>query len=131
MRGVVAALAVVTMSIAGLAGCGGDEGDRGSTEEFCGLDDKINLGGFDSTDDVTKALDDAVDAAPAEIKADMETVRDTIGDVSDQLPDRVAEDLSQLTPEQSEVLDAFETEEFQQASADIQQFLTDNCGTTN
>jgi ElaB/YqjD/DUF883 family membrane-anchored ribosome-binding protein len=126
MRKTVSGLAVATMSVLGLSGCGG-----GSTEEFCALDERVDLADIDDFDELQDALDDGVDAAPDEIKDDVETVRDTLNEVVDRLEDEGVDSMSDITPEQQEALTDLDTEEFQQASENITQFTEDNCGSAD
>jgi len=125
MRTVVGALAVVAMSVFGLTGCGGG----GSTEEFCALDADVDLADIDDFDELRSALDDGVDAAPDEIKADVETVRDTFADVSSQLEDEGIDKMSEISPENEEAVAALTSEDFRQASENISTFTEENCDT--
>ncbi len=122
MRKTVSGLAVVAMSVLGLVGCGG-----GSTEEFCALDEEINLADIDDFDALRDALDEGVDAAPDEIKDDVETVRDTLNEAIDRLEDEGVESMSDITPEQQEAVADLESEEFTQASENITEFTEENC----
>ncbi|MDQ3164957.1 MAG: hypothetical protein M3Q17_02170 [Actinomycetota bacterium] len=126
MRRVMAMLGVTAVTVLGLAGCGGG----GSTEDFCALETKLNLadsgGDFD---DLDSALDDAVAAAPDEIKGDVEIVRDTFDKIFGQLRDQDVSNLADVTPEQTQALQELNTEEFKQASTNIDQFITENCDT--
>lgn len=123
MRTVVAALAIGAMSVLGLTGCGGG----GSTEEFCAVDEDVNLDELEDFDELRSALDDGVEAAPDEIKDDVETVRDTFEQVAERLEEQGVDSMADVSPEQSEALEDLNTEEFQQASENIQQFTEENC----
>lgn len=123
MRTVVAAVAMAAMSALGLTGCGGG----GSTEEFCAMDEEVNLDEIGDFDELRSALDDGVDAAPDEIKDDVETVRDTFDEVAERLEDQGVDNMDDVTPEQQEALEDLNTEEFQQASEKIQNFTEENC----
>jgi len=126
MRTVVGALAVVAMSVFGLTGCGG-----GSTEEFCALDENVDLSEIDDFDELQSALDDGVDAAPDEIKDDVETVRDTFADVSSQLEDEGIDKMSEISPENEEAVADLTSEDFRQASENISTFTEENCDTAS
>lgn len=127
MRTTVSGLAALSLAVLGLTGCGGG----GSTEEFCGLDDKLTLSASSNFEDLDSALDDAVDAAPDEIKDDVETVRATFDEAFGQLREQGVSDLSAVTPEQGQALQELNTEEFQQASSNIEAFVADNCGSSS
>ncbi|MBA2533178.1 MAG: hypothetical protein H0V23_13940 [Nocardioidaceae bacterium] len=130
MHRMIAALAGGMLSLAGLAACGDGNGSGGgSTEEFCALDETIEFESIDNLDDFDSALDVGVDAAPDEIKDDIEIVRDTMNQLTDQLREDGVEDLTDITEEQARTLQDLSTAEFEDASENIQQFIEDNCDT--
>ena len=120
MRRMIGGLAMA-MSVLGLSACGG-----GSTEEFCAFEAEMN---FDETnlDDLEASLDEAVDAAPDENKDDVEIVRSTFEEVSERLRDQDISDLADVTEEQREAMADLNTEEFQRANENIDQFVKANC----
>ena len=112
----------------GLAACGDDGGDGGdsgdsggSAEEFCSVGDDLDA--FSSTDEIDNdqfqsALDDAVDAAPDEIKDDVETVREAFADVDLSDPQALTD---------PDVQETFTSPEFKEASSNLDAYVKDNC----
>lgn len=129
MRRTLTALAVVAMAAAGLTGCGDGGGGSGSTEEFCSLDETVDINNVKNLNDFDNALDAGVEAAPDEIRDDIEVVRDTISELTDRLREDGVEDLSDITEEQVGVLQDLNSAEFEQASKNITEFVEANCDT--
>jgi len=125
----VTALAVAAMAAAGLMGCGDGGGGSGSTEEFCSLDETIDIDSIENLDDFDNALDAGVEAAPDEIRDDIEIVRDTMTELFDQLRGDGVEDLADITEEQVAALQVLNTPEFERASKNVTDFAEANCDT--
>ncbi|UPK74948.1 hypothetical protein MU582_21360 [Nocardioidaceae bacterium SCSIO 66511] len=99
MRRAGLAVAAAIMAAGTLTACGGGD-------DFC--DAGGDLDSFDPESSETKdAIDDAVDAAPDEIKDDMELLRDVVND---------PESVSEMDPE-----------EVSSASTNITEYVDENC----
>jgi hypothetical protein len=123
MRTRAAAAAAAAACLLALTGCGGG----GSTEEFCALDNRLDLADIDDLGELRATLDEAVDVAPEEIQADVETVRDTLDEVSGRLEDQGIDNLSEATPEQRAGLADLYTGDFQEATENIRRFSDEHC----
>ena len=72
MRRAGLAFAAAIMAAGTLTACGGGD------DEFCDVGNDLEMSDFsEGSDEAKNALDDAVDAAPDDIKGDVETLRDT------------------------------------------------------
>lgn len=108
MRRAGLAVAASMMALASLTACGG-----GSTEEFCDLDSELADVDMQDPDAAQDAMDKAVDAAPDEIKSDVETIADAVGE---------------MDPEDSEAaMEAMSDPEFQEATDNVTKFTEENC----
>jgi hypothetical protein len=98
-------------ALAGLAltGCGGDdESSEGDIEEYCRLTEETNA------EPTPEDFERALDAAPAEIRDDLEIVFDAFRSVED--------------PEDVEAfLAAFEEPEVVEATENLDEFAAENC----
>lgn len=108
-----------------LVACGGDDsggGGGGSAESFCSVSDEIQASDFDASsfdaDQLQQSLDDAVDAAPDEIRSDVETVRDAFAGIDFSDPKTFTD---------PEVLQQLESPELAEASNNIEQYSKQNC----
>jgi hypothetical protein len=98
-------------------GCGGD-----SADDFCSVGDDIEAvdptaEDFDN-DAFQEALGDAADAAPDEIKEDVETLRDAFEGVDLSDPETIGD---------PEVIEKFSDPDLQEAGERITAFTKDNC----
>jgi hypothetical protein len=123
MRTTAAALAVAAAGVLALPGCGGG----GSTDEFCALNDRLDLADIDDLSELQSALDEAVEVAPDDIRDDVETVRDTLDEVAGRLEDQGVDSFSEATAEQREGLAELYTGDFQRATENIRRFSDANC----
>jgi len=113
----VVASAGLLLACTVLVGCGG------STEDFCNVGDDIEAidpadADFDS-DDFQDALADAVDAAPDDIRDDLETVRDAFEGVDLSDPEAIAGD--------PEVMKRLSDPELEEAFGRVSSYTDDNC----
>ena len=94
-------------------GCGDDEeSSAGDIEEYC------RLAGETTANPTPEDFDRALDAAPGEIRDDLEVVFDAFRSVEDP------EDVEAL-------LAAFEDPEVVEASENLEEFAAENCDTTS
>jgi hypothetical protein len=101
-----------------LVACGGDD----SAEEFCSLADELEsidptAADFDA-DEYQQALEDAVEAAPDDIRENLEIVRDTFEDIDLSDPEATAD---------PELVEKLSDPEFSEAGERINTYLEDNC----
>ncbi len=118
-RRLAVGVAAAVLAGTGLTGCGGD-----SSEDFCALADDVqssDLGADANMDDVREALDEAVDAAPDDIKGDVETIRDALDDFDPENMDleNMDEDAMAEMEETSKRVE--------EAGANIEAYVNDNC----
>jgi hypothetical protein len=114
---IVVATVGVLLGCTALVGCGG-----GSTEDFCSVGDDIEAvdptaADFDN-EAFQDALADAVEAAPDDIKADVETLRDAFEGVDLSDPEAIAD---------PDVIEKLSTPDLQEAGNRITAFTEDNC----
>ena len=103
-------LALVALAV---AGCGDDgESAEGDIEEYCRLSAQT------TANPTPEDFDRALDAAPGEIRDDLEIVFDAFRSVEDP------EDVEAL-------LAAFEDPEVVEASENLEEFAAENCDTTS
>ena len=122
MRGAVGAMALI-VSAWGLAGCG----SGGSTEEFCALSADRGVSAASELEELDTFLDAAVDAAPAEIRDDYETIRSIFDLAFAEWRAEGTENVADVTPEQSERMWELHPMELQQAMDNIDAFIQENC----
>lgn len=132
-RRLVVGVAAALLAAAGLTACGDDGGDGGgdsggdsggSAEDFCSVGDDLDAFGASEeidNDAFQSALDDAVDAAPDEIKDDVETVRSAFEDVDLADPEALAD---------PELQEKFTAPEFKEASENLEEYVNKNCEPT-
>ena len=90
MRRAGLAVAAAIMAAGTLTACGG-------SDDFC--DAGGDLDSFDpGSSEVKDAMDDAVDAAPDEIKGDVETLRDFLNDYDPEDPEAAADAAAEVGP---------------------------------
>lgn len=142
--------ATLAAGILVLAGCDSG-GSGGSPEAFCGLADEIqdfedfgenvDLTDFESVsqefDRIDDVLADAVDAAPDEIRDDVELVADMVGDLFAGMrePLRELSENREAASQNPEILQALqdaqpteeEQEQLQDATQRIEQYIEDEC----
>ncbi|NNE73420.1 MAG: hypothetical protein HKN26_07140 [Acidimicrobiales bacterium] len=76
-------------------------------------------------DSLLSLINQTIDRAPREIKGSFEVVRDTFKKMRDTITD---EDFNIMDPANEELLAELESEEFLQASEDIDRYLEEECG---
>jgi len=114
----------VLLAGSALVACGGDDsgGGGGSAESFCSVSDELQASDFDASsfdaDKLQQSLDDAVDAAPDEIRSDVETVRDAFEGIDFSDPKTFTD---------PEILQQLESPELEEASNNIEQYSKQNC----
>ena len=117
-RRLAVGVAAAVLAGTGLTACGG-----GSNEDFCALADDVESSNLDANnmDDVKSVLDDAVDAAPDDIKGDVETIRDALEDLD---PENM--DLENM--DEDAMAEMEETgKKVEEAGANIEAYVKDNC----
>jgi len=135
------ACSIVGVAVFGgaLSACGGGGGGGGGSQQafcdalkndkkvFSDLSNQSDLTDTQSLQLTTKALDDLVSKAPAEIKSDMQAVDKAVKDsfaLLGQLSDFTNQDkLSSLDKKFSD-----ENKNIEQASANVEKFAKDKCG---
>lgn len=151
-------MALLAAAVLALAACdNGGNGDGvsaggGSSEAFCGLADEVqgleDLGeGIDPTDfgalegqldEFNRVLDDAVDAAPDEIRDDVELVASTVNEMFEAMrgplqelsenPEAAAQNPEIFQQLQEAAPTPEEEEELEAASQRIEEFVEEECG---
>ena len=140
------AAAALLLAPAALVACGSEKG--GADGEYCTLirayeSDSNNFGDIFSDpeatpetlrqgiDDLVVAIEKLRDAAPAELKSDVETVTGTITLMADVL-DKYDYDFMALAtaPEAAELQARFESEEVVSAGERLDAYTTETCGVT-
>jgi len=113
MRNLAISALAFTLAIGGAA-CGGDDDGGGSAASFCEQARVLSESEADPTDvEAIEQLRDATDAAPAEIRDDLEQLVDALEQFNDD-------------PEAAEEI--FADTELIEASENITQYLEDECG---
>ncbi len=117
-RGLVVAAAGVLLAGTGLVACGGGD----SAEDFCAVGDELNsldpTSGELDADELQQALDDAVDAAPDEIKDDVELLRSTFEDVDFSDPEALSD---------PDMLEKLSDPKLADATEHLQTYTDENC----
>ncbi len=149
-------MALLAATVLVFAACGDDDGGSatagGSSEAFCGLADEVQsldeLGeGVDPTDfgalenqldEFNSVLDDAVDAAPGEIRDDVELVARTVNEMFEAMrgplqeltenPEAAAQNPEIFQQLQEAAPSPEEEEELEAASQRIEEFVEEECG---
>lgn len=147
-------MALLAAAVLALAACdsGGNGGGGGSSEAFCGLADEVqgleDLGeGIDPTDfgalegqldEFNNVLADAVDAAPDEIRDDVELVANTVNEMFEAMrgplqelsenPEAAAQNPEIFQQLQEAAPTPEEEEELEAASQRIEEFVEEECG---
>lgn len=103
MRRAGMAAAAAIMAVATLTACGGGD-------DFCEVGS--DLDSFDpGSSEVKDAMDDAVDAAPDEIKSDVETLRDFMDEYDPENPEASADMAADVQP----------------AAENVSNYVSENC----
>lgn len=118
LRRLGVASAGILLAGTALVACGGDD----SAEEFCSVGDEVEAidptaADFDN-EDFQQALEDAVESAPDDIKADIETVRDAFADVDLSDPEALAD---------PELIDKLTNPDLTEASDRVTDYVDKNC----
>lgn len=150
-------MALLATAVLALAACGNDDNGgggtaSGSSEAFCGLADEVqsldDLGeGVDPTDfgalesqldEFNSVLDDAVEAAPGEIRDDVELVASTVNEMFEAMrgplqeltenPEAAAQNPEIFQQLQEAAPSPEEEEELEAASQRIEEFVEEECG---
>ena len=112
------ATAGVLLAGTGLVACGGGD----SAEEFCAVGDELNsldpTAGDVDADELRQALDDAVDAAPDEIKDDVEVLRSALEDVDFSDPEALSD---------PDVIEKLSDPKLADATERLQTYTDENC----
>lgn len=146
------AAAVLALAACDSGGNGGVSAGGGSSEAFCGLADEVqgleDLGeGIDPTDfgalegqldEFNSVLADAVDAAPDEIRDDVELVANTVNEMFEAMrgplqelsenPEAAAQNPEIFQELQEAAPTPEEEEELEAASQRIEEFVEEECG---
>lgn len=144
-------MAALATALLVLAGCNGDDGD-GSTAAFCELADEVqsfdefgegidpsDFGALtDQIDEFNRTLDEAVDRAPDEIRADVELVATAVSEMFEAMrgplqeltenPEAAAQNPEIFQQLQEAAPSPEEQEELEEASQRIEDFVEEECG---
>lgn len=137
---------IVLALAAGLAGCGGDDGNEGAMagtgdkEAFCRLASSDELEGFDGledfdpadaadVDELERALDDITSTAPPAIRDDVRIVAEGVRELMAVLSEVDTSDPGALAElgKRAEELEGMQAE-MERASENVDRYLEEECG---
>jgi hypothetical protein len=97
---------------------------EGSIKDFCSLESDKSLQDSDDPADLAKALDEAKDKAPDEIKGDVEILADAFGEMSEATEGL---DPTEDAEEYAAAVEEVGSEKVQKAADNIEKFSKENC----